>query len=238
MFTRYAMSSLLVASLSVSASPGTVLPVPASGAPQLRVTAIANQGALRVGANTFRVTVANGSYSDAAERVPVVLEILDPDQVKSEFRTEIRYIGPGQNSNQPAWFRNVTLAKPGPHTITAIVDPNGEFANTKGQYLNDSNKRTQIFTVPGRAEAYRLNIAVKNANNSVANGLRVSIKTQDGQELFWKMTSGNGQADFQKLAPSPMHKPYTIEVRKAANIVHTQTFEMPKQDTILNIRLN
>jgi hypothetical protein len=230
--------SLVIVAVVAAAVSFAGSPRAEQGRPQLRIAAIANQGALKVGANTFRVSVQNSSQTTSAQGpVAVKLEILDPQQVKTEYTVTLNNGVPsGQDSTHPAWFRNVTLAHAGPHTVTAIVDPDGQFA-PGGTYTNQTNRRTQIFTVPGKASAYRLTITVKNANDSVANGLRVAIKTADGQELFWKMTAGTGRAEFPALAPSPADKPYMIVVTKAALTVHTQTFQMPATNALLDIKL-
>jgi hypothetical protein len=233
MIARYIVPIVFASSaLSLPASPPPVL----EQRPQLRIAALVNQGALRVGANRFRVSVQNSNQSTSAEGpVKVVLEVLDPYQVKTEYTVTINRVPAGQDSTQPAWFNNVTLAKAGAHTITAIVDPDGVYS--PNGYPGNTNRRTQVFTVPGAATAYRLLITIRNANNSVANGLRVAIKTAEGQELFWKNTAGNGQAEFPALAPSPADKPYTIEVKKVAQIVHTQTFQMPATNSLVDIKL-
>jgi hypothetical protein len=231
-FARVLVASSIAAMLSVA----TAITADAQGSPQLRITAIANQGALRVGVNQFRVNVQNSSQAiPATGPVTVKLEVLDPYQVKSEFTATINGVAPGQDTYQTAWFRQVNLAKAGAYTVTAIVDPNGQFGN----YVNNANRLTQVFTVPAAnaATAYRLLVTVKNANGSVANGLRVSVKTAEGQELFWKMTAGTGQADFQKLAPSPADKPYTVTVTTGSIVKFTQLLLMPGQDHLLNIQL-
>lgn len=214
---------------------GTAGTAAAQGAPQLRISAIANQGALKVGMNTFRVNVQNSSHATPAKGpVTVTLEVLDPQQKKTEYTVTLNGVPAGQNSYQPAWFRTVAMDKPGAYTISAIVDPEKRHAHA---YPNDGNRRTQVFTVGGDTAAHRLIVTVKNANGTVANGLRVSLKSHTGQELFWKFTAGVGQADFPKVAPSPDGKPYTILVTAAALVKATQPFTMPAKDEILAIHL-
>jgi hypothetical protein len=213
-------------------------PVAAQGYPQLQIDRIWNQGALKVGdTNVFRANVRNSSQiAPARGRIKVVLNILDPDQKKSTYEASILNLGP--NGAQAVAFHNVKLSKPGAYIVTAIADPDAEF--TRGtHYPTKSNERTETFTVgaPNDAGVYRLIVTVKQKGTG-ANGMRVAVKTADGQELAWRQTTLTGQAQFPRLAPSPHGKPYTIEVKRLANVLATKTFAMPAKDAQFEINLD
>jgi hypothetical protein len=230
------LNAFLLGATFVAAAPALSY---AQGGPQLEVTAIANQGALKIGNNTFRVTAHNGSQTHPATgTVTVKLEVLDPMQNKTEYTATIAGgIGTGADGSKPALFKQVAMPHPGAYTLTAVVDPNRQFSPLE----YDRKKRTQVFTVPAggtAAQAANLTVVVKNQNQATQNGLRVALKTQAGQELFWKMTAGTGQAVFPKIAPSPAGKPYTIEVKRANVVLGSFEYAMPATDQIFNVQVN
>ncbi len=220
---------------------GVVLMMSAASAPaqplspHLQVARIWNQGPLSVGeSNIFRANIRNASTNNPARgRIKVVLEVLDPDQKRSSYETSILNLGP--NGAQAVAFQKVKLPKPGAYIVTVIVDPGEEF----GRYPTKSNRRTETFTVGAANDAgvHRLIVTVKNRNGRPVNAVRVAVKTSDGQELAWRNTTGNGQAQFPRLAPSPKDKPYTIEVKRLAEVLATKRFAMPAADSLYEITI-
>jgi hypothetical protein len=212
------------------------VPVAAQPAASLSISRIFHNGPLKAGANTFRVTVRNTSQTkpiNPREDVLVTLLVLDAMQHQTKYEARITS-GIGTSGDQTAAFPNVMLHAPGPYTVTARATT--VFA--AGQLNAVAPDRTEVFTVGGaQVAAGRLLVTVKNANGSFANGLRVSVRTADGQELLWKMSAGSGQADFAKVAPSPAGKPYTVLVTTGAITKATQQVQMPAQDHVLNIQL-
>ena len=203
--------------------------------PHLQVARIWNQGALTAGAtNVFRANIRNASQTTPARgRIKVVLNLLDPDQKRSSHEASILNLGP--NGSQAVAFHNVTLPKPGAYIVTVVVDPDQEF----GRYPSKSNERTQTFTAGAASDAgtYRLIVHVTENGRGV-NGVRVAVKTANGQELAWRNTPVTGQAQFPRLAPSPKDKPYTIEVKRFADVLATRRFAMPAADAIYEVKVD
>jgi len=204
--------------------------------PHLQVARIWNQGPLVVGeSNVFRANIRNASTNNPARgRIKVVLEILDPDQKRSSYETSFLNLGP--NGDRAVAFPNVKLPKPGAYIVTVTVDPDQEF----GRYPTKSNTRTETFTVGAANDAgvHTLIVTVREAGGRPVNGVRVAVKTSDGQELAWRNTTLTGQAQFPRLAPSPKDKPYTIEVKRVAEVLATKPFAMPAADAAYEVRLD
>jgi hypothetical protein len=221
--------------LTASAALAAALVVAAPAAPalaqynaQLQIARIFHNGPLKVGGNTFRVTVRNSSATAPTPyREPVVVKliVLDPDQKRSEYEATI-VTGIGTNGDQTAGFPNVQIKKPGAHTVTAYaqVPPKPGRADIR------STDRTEVFNVGGAAAAAtnQLTVLVKTANNSPSARFRVALRV-DNREIDWKMTGGTGEARFPRVAASPAGKPYTIEVKRGAKVVASFEYEMPAQ---------
>jgi hypothetical protein len=212
------------------------LPAPAAAQPsqaQLQVSRITHNGPLVVGANTFRVTVRNSSQTSPAKGpVKVKLIVLDPQQKATEYEAVLR-TGVGSNSDQTAAFPNVSLPKAGAYTLTAIADPDQQIR----RYTTKTNERTEVFTVgePATATHGQLLVIVKNEKGNRVSAARVSLKA-DGREIDWKRTGGTGEARFPKVAASPGHKPYVVEVR-LGTAVHTFEYVMPGKDSLFEVTI-
>ncbi len=259
-FRIFASSAALSAlAIGVGAAPLAAQP---GLAPSLSISRITHNGALKQGAPaTFRVTVQNTSQrvpTPSGEPVLVKLVVLDPDQKRVEYDTQTRGIGPRGNGN--AAFANVALDKPGTYTVISYA----AMPDKPGRKEIRSPDRTQTFNVAavannvanaappkdagnGGHEAvtntaavggqFDLNVALTNARGQRANGLRVILKTADGQELGRRNSNGSGEARFPKLAPSPADKPYVIEVRRGARVIATEKYLMPATASTFAIRL-
>lgn len=204
--------------------------------PHLQVGRIWTQGSLTVGdSNVFRADIRNASpMYPARGTVKVVMEMLDPDQKKSTYEASFLNLGP--NGSRSVAFQNVRLPKPGAYIVTVTVDPDQEF----GRYPTRSNSRTETFTVGAAKDAgvHTLTVAVKDGDGRPVNGVRVAVKTSEGQEIAWRNTNVTGQAQFPRLAPSPKNKPYTIEVKRLAEVLATKQFAMPAADAAYEIKLD
>lgn len=218
---RTTVVGLGLAALIASASPAAAQP-----AASLTIARIFHNGALKVGANTFRVTVRNTSSTKPIlprEEVVVTLLVLDAKQKESTYTARITS-GIGSNGDQTAAFQNVTLGAAGPYTVTARATTN--FAVGRANAV--APDRTEVFNVGGAQAdaAHPLTILVKKANGMPGSNLRVALKA-NGRELDWKNTGGTGEAKFLKVAPSADHQVYELEVKSANTVIATYPHTMP-----------
>jgi hypothetical protein len=230
---RRTLLGFLALALAASSIPAIAQPSAA-----LNIARIFHIGPLKVGNNTFRVTVRNGSSTGPIQRgedVIVKLIVLDPNQQRSEYEARIT-TGIGTNGDQTAAFPNVMLHAAGPHTVTAGATTN--FAPGRANAV--ARDRTQVFNVGGAQAdaANQLTVLVKRtSNNTPVANVRVSLKA-DNRELDWKQTGGTGEARFPRVAPSPDGRPYTIEVRAANNLIGTFEYAMPAQASVFEAKVN
>lgn len=232
------MGRHIVSGLVIVAAVFAALPASAQPSAALSISRIFHNGPLKVGDNTFRVTVRNGTQTaptPAREPVIVKLIVLDPQQNRSEFEATIPG-GIGANGSQTAAFPNVMLHKPGPHTVTAsaYVPPRPGRADIRAA------DKSEVFNVGGAQAdaANQLLVLVRRQTNgtAVAN-VRVSLKA-DNREIDWKQTGGTGEARFPRVAPSPHGKPYVIEVKAANNVIGTFEYLMPDQASTFEVKVS
>ncbi len=230
MTRRFALLSVLA---SLAAAPASALAQPAAS---LSIARIFHNGALQVGANTFRVTVRNTSSTKPIlprEEVVVTLLVLDAKQQESTYTARIT-TGIGTNGDQTAAFANVQLRAPGPYTVTARATTN--FAAGRANAV--APDRTEVFNVGGaQAEAsHPLTILVKKANGQPGSNLRVALKA-NGRELDWKNTGGTGEARFTSVAPSAKGQTYEVEVKQINTVLATIPYTMPDQAAIYEVKV-
>lgn len=186
---------------------------------------------------TFRVTVRNGNQRVATpSREPVVIKliVLDPAQKRTEHEARIAS-GIGANGSQTGAVAAVPIYMKGTYTVTAYA----EVPPQPGRAPIRSPDRTETFTVgaEGTEGQFALNVVLTTQRGLRAGGLRVTLLTADGQELGWKTSTGNGEANFQKLAPSPAGKPYVVEVRRGALVLAKHEYLLPASTSTFDIRL-
>lgn len=220
--SRLAIPVLIAAVLAAATAP----PAAAQPAASLTIARIFHNGALQVGANTFRVTVRNTSSTKPIlprEEVLVTLLVLDAKQQETKYEARITS-GIGTNGDQPAAFPNVMLHAPGPYTVTARATT--VFAAGRANAV--APDRTEVFNVGGAqaAAANPLTVLVKRPNGAAASNFRVALKA-NGRELDWKTTGGTGEARFTRVAASAANQTYEIEVKSANTIVGTFQYAMP-----------
>ncbi len=230
--------TVFLAALALSAA---TLPVVGAAQPStanLNIARIYHDGPLTEGKPaTFRVTVRNGNQrlaTPSQEPVIIKLIVLDPAQKRTELEGKIAN-GVGANGSQTGVVADVPIYMKGTYTLTAYA----EVPPKAGRAIIRSPDRTETFTV-GAASAdgqFDLNVVLTNQRGIRAGGLRVTLFTADGQELGWKTSTGNGEAKFPKLAPSPAGKPYRVEVRRGAQLLAKHEYLMPAQTSAFDIRL-
>ena len=229
------MIRTIVLGIGILALVASAIPADAQPAASLTIARIFHNGALRVGANTFRVTVRNTSSTKPIlprEEVVVTLLVLDAKQKESTYTARITS-GIGTNGDQTAAFPNVTLGAAGPYTVTARATTN--FAVGRANAV--APDRTEVFNVGGApaAASHPLTVLVRKANGMPGSNLRVALKA-NGRELDWKNTGGTGEAKFLRVVPSA-GQAYEIEVKSANTVVATLQYEMPAQAATYEVKV-
>jgi surface-anchored protein len=205
--------------------------------PILTIARIFHNGPLQMGSNTLRITVRNGNQvapTPQGEPVVVKLIVLDPDQHRSEYQSQIPS-GIGINSDQTAAIQGVTFSKPGSYTVTAQAS----LPPQAGRPDIKSPDRTEVFAVGGAqaAAANQLIVQVRRqATNMPVGGVRVSLKA-DNRELDWKQTTSAGEARFTRVAPSPAGKTYVIEVKFGNQMLGAFDYSMPAQAAVFEAKV-
>jgi len=222
----------LVALALVSSS----VPAAAQPAASLSIARIFHNGALRVGPNTFRVTVRNTSSTKPIlprEVVIVKLLVLDAKQKETTYEARIT-TGIGTNGDQTAAFPNVALAAPGTYTVTARATT--DFAAGRANAV--APDRTEVFNVGGAqaAAANQLTVLVRKQNGMPGSNLRVALKA-NGRELDWKNTGGTGEAKFTSVAPSANGQAYEIEVKQINTVLAAIPYTMPAQAATYEVKV-
>jgi hypothetical protein len=232
---RTLLRSALLTASAVLAVNVTELPAQPNVA-SLSIARIYHDGPLAAGVkSTFRVTVRNGNQrvpTPSREPVIVTLTVRDPNQKLTTHQATIAG-GVGANGSQNVAIPDVPIYMRGTYTVTAFA----EVPPQSGRAPIRSPDRTETFAVGAAVNSalggeaptpsFDLTVTLTNARGLAANGLRVSLSTPDGQEIGWKNSSGNGEARFPALAPSPANKPYKLVVRRGAQVVASQDVLMP-----------
>jgi hypothetical protein len=226
----------ITATFAAGLAAGIAGPAIAQPAASLTIARIFHNGALKVGANTFRVTVRNTSSTKPIlprEEVVVTLLVLDAAQKESTYTARITS-GIGTNGDQTAAFSNVMLGAPGPHTVTARATTN--FAAGRANAV--APDRTEVFNVGGAqaAAAHPLTILVTKANGVPGSNLRVALRA-NGRELDWKNTGGTGEARFANVAPSATGHSYEVEVKQMNTVLTTIRYAMPAQASTYEVKV-
>lgn len=228
---RTSLIALTAAGLVAGAVPATAQPAAA-----LTIARIFHNGPLKVGSNTFRVTVRNTSSTkpiQPREVVVVTLLVLDGKQKETSYEARITS-GIGTSGDQTAAFPNVALAAPGPYTVTARATT--DFAAGRANAV--APDKSDVFNVGGAnaAASNQLTVLVKKANGMPGSNLRVALKA-NGRELDWKNAGGTGEAKFLKVAPSAGHDAYQIEVKSANTVIATYPYTMPAEAATYEVKV-
>ncbi|MEW6210658.1 MAG: CARDB domain-containing protein [Acidobacteriota bacterium] len=114
--------------------------------PDLRVTGIRTPGGLCIGnTNKIQAYVQNTQNIGISKPVTVILHIQFPNGGQGQYTTVIQ-TGIGPNSNQPAWFNNVSLPVNGTYSFKVIADPANNIIETVE--TNNTYSTNQSVTKP------------------------------------------------------------------------------------------